>query len=309
MYVPTPGHGSPFLTLDFLMQLSSTSPVRYRVERSLGQGGLGEVFLAFDLRLKRHVALKRLSDPEGVVVEGSPHERAWREAVYLAAVQHPNVVTVYDFGSDAFGPFVIMELVHGETLDAVVSRGAFPLADFRILARQTLEGLAAAHHAGLLHRDLKPANIMLKYGPTQNLQVKILDFGIARFSPELDPSVNSAMMAPPSRTVLGTVEFMAPEQFEHQPLTQRGELYSLGCIFYYALTGHDPFRGGNTEEIIVSHLSGQPADIAGLRQDLPGNLCAWVMRLLQRQPEDRPRSVQEALSELLVLEIRPPSSG
>ncbi len=280
------------------MQLPSSSPVRYRVERSLGQGGLGEVFLAFDERLQRHVALKRLADPEGKTVEGSPHERAWREAIHLAAVQHPNVVTVHDFGSDAFGPFVVMELVHGETLDAVVARGAFPLKDFRLLARQTLEGLAAAHGAGLLHRDLKPSNIMLKHGAAHELQVKILDFGIARYSAELDVRVPTSLRSAPVRTVLGTVEFMAPEQFEHQPLTQRGELYSLGCIFYYALTGHDPFRGSTTQEIITSHLQGQPVDLAGIRPDLPGDLCAWVMRLLNRDPAQRPETVQIALTTL-----------
>ena len=272
-------------------------PLRYRIERSLGQGGLGEVFLAFDTRLQRRVALKRLSNSTGLPVEGSPYERAWREAVYLAAVQHPNVVSVYDFGSDSFGPFLIMELVHGETLEAVVSRGAFPLRDFRLLARQTLEGLAAAHGAGLLHRDLKPGNIMLQYGPTQELLVKILDFGIARYSPEFDTPMSSAMLAAPPRSVLGTVEFMAPEQFELQKLTQRGELYSLGCIFYYALTGHDPFRGGTTEEIISSHLRGELSPLDELRRDLPEDLCAWVMRLLSRQPEDRPETVQAALLE------------
>lgn len=272
-------------------------PVRYRIERTLGQGGLGEVFLAFDTRLQRQVALKRLSDPGGQLVEGSPYERAWREAVYLAAVQHPNVVAVYDFGSDAFGPFLVMELVRGETLEAVVARGAFPVEDFRLLARQTLEGLAAAHRAGLLHRDLKPGNIMLKHGPTQELQVKILDFGIARYSPDLDVPMTSAMLAAPSRLVLGTVEFMAPEQFEHHPLTQRGELYSLGCIFYYALTGHDPFRGGSTEEIITSHLQGVLAPLGEMRSDLPPELCTWVMRLLSRRPQDRPESVQAALAE------------
>ena len=138
---------------------------------------------------------------------------------------------------------------------------------------------------------------MLKYGPTHALQVKILDFGIARFSPELDVPITSALLAEPPRSVLGTVEFMAPEQFELQPLTQRGELYSLGCIFYYALTGHDPFRGGTTAEIITSHLDAHLTDLDELRHDLPPELCAWIMRLLSRSPEDRPPTVQAALSE------------
>ena len=278
------------------MKIPSRSSTRYRIEHTLGQGGLGEVFLAFDQRLQRRVALKRLSNHPGKTAEGSAYERAWREAIHLAAVQHPNVVTVHDFGVDEFGPFVIMELVDGETLDAVVTRGAFPLEDFRVFARQTLEGLAAAHQAGLLHRDLKPGNIMLKYGPTHALQVKILDFGIARFAPEVGVPVTSALLAAPPSSVLGTVEFMAPEQFELQPLTQRGELYALGCIFYYALTGHDPFRGGTTAEIITSHLDAQLADLRLIRDDLPPEICAWVARLLSRRPEDRPANVQDALA-------------
>ena len=143
----------------------STSSPRYRIEHRLGEGGGGEVFQAFDRRLRRRVALKRLSDVHSAD-DVETYERAWREAIHLAAVQHPNVITVYDFGMDAHGPFLIMELVEGETLEAVVARGAFPLEDFWWLAQQTLEGLAAAHHAGLLHRDLKPGNLMLKHGPT-----------------------------------------------------------------------------------------------------------------------------------------------
>ena len=264
------------------MHSPSTAPSRYRIERSLGKGGLGEVFLAFDTRLRRHVALKRLSG--GTTLEGTPREQAWREAVHLAAVQHPNVVTVYDFGTDAHGPFLIMELVGGETLDAVVARGAFPVADFLLFARQTLEGLAAAHQAGLFHRDLKPANIMLKYGPTNTLQVKIVDFGIALRARELAAQTELAAALDQAPVILGTVEFVAPERFEHHPISERGELYSLGCIFYYALSGLDAFRGATTGEIITSHLAGAPTPLDQLRADLPAALSAWVMRLLSRRP-------------------------
>ena len=277
------------------MHSPSASPPRYRIERSLGKGGLGEVFLAFDTRLRRHVALKRLSGSSNH--EGTPREQAWREGVHLAAVQHPNVVSVYDFGTDVHGPFLIMELVGGETLDAVVARGAFPLADFLPLARQTLEGLAAAHQAGLFHRDLKPGNIMLKYGPTNTLQVKIVDFGISLPAHELGSfsDLVGPINQPP--VIMGTVEFVAPERFEHHPVSERGELYSLGCIFYYALTGLDAFRGTTTGEIITSHLVGTPTPLDLLRDDLPAALSAWVMRLLSRQPEDRPASVHAALAE------------
>ncbi len=277
------------------MHSPNASPPRYRIERSLGKGGLGEVFLAFDTRLRRHVALKRLSGTSNH--EGTPREQAWREGVYLAAVQHPNVVTVYDFGTDAHGPFLIMELVGGETLDAVVMRGAFPLSDFLLLARQTLEGLAAAHQAGLFHRDLKPGNIMLKYSATNSLQVKIVDFGIALPVSELGSSALPIAPLNQPQIIMGTVEFVAPERFEHYPISERGELYSLGCIFYYALTGLDAFRGATTGEIIASHLVGTPTPLDRLRDDLPGSLSSWVMRLLSRRPDDRPASVQTALAE------------
>ena len=273
--VPTPALSSP----------------RYIIEHRLAQGGLGEVFQALDTRLQRRVALKRLSDtPDSTDADvSSIYERARREAVHLAALQHPNVITVYDFDTDEQGPFLVMELVEGETLDAVVARGVFPLEHFWWLAQQTLEGLAAAHGIGLLHHDLKPGNLMLKYGPTHELIVKILDFGLAGFSAE-PPPVND-----PARNVLGTVEFMAPERFERQPAGARGELYSAGCVFYYALTGADPFPGRTDAEVIASHLAGEAVPLEKLRPDLPPTLCAWVMRLISRRPEDRPGSVEQTL--------------
>ncbi len=271
--------------------MDSTTPAtpRYRIEGLLGKGGRGEVFRAFDEVLRRPVALKRLA-----ATGETAYEEAWVEGIHLAAVQHPNVLTVYDCGADAEGPFLVMELVEGETLEEVVARGAFPLRDFRILVQGSLEGLAAAHQAGLLHRDLKPGNLMLKYGPTNDLQVKLMDFGIAGFTAGflgdvLPPASDKA------GTILGTVEFMAPEQFEQKPVSARSELYSMGCIFYYALTARDPFLGESVEAIAANHLDAQVISLETIREDLPLPVCRWVMRLLSRQPEDRPRSAAEAL--------------
>lgn len=263
---------------------------RYEIEGLLGEGGRGEVFLARDTVLRRRVALKRLSASS----EGDMYAQAWQEAVHLAAVQHPNVVTVYDCGADAGGPFLIMELVVGETLEQVVARGAFPLHDFRILVQHSLEGLAAAHQAGLLHRDLKPGNLMLKHGPTDDLQVKLMDFGIAGFTASF---LGDVLPSPSDQagTILGTVEFMAPEQFVLEPVSVRSELYSMGCIFYYALTAQDPFVGENAEGIAASHLDARVVPLETVRQDLPVPVCRWVMRLLSRKPEDRPGSAAEAL--------------
>ena len=268
----------------------TTEAPRYRIEALLGEGGRGEVFRAWDTVLRRHVALKRFSGG----ADHQSHAEGWQEAIHLAAVQHPNVVAVHDFGVDAAGAFLVMELVVGETLEEVVRRGAFPLWDFRVLVQQSLDGLAAAHQAGLLHRDLKPGNLMLKHGPAGNLQVKLMDFGIAEFTASFLGDVLPAA-SDKAGTILGTVEFMAPEQFEQKSVSVRSELYSMGCIFYYALTARDPFVGEDADAIVASHLAGEPVPLEALRSDVPLGVCRWVMGLLSRQPEDRPASVAEAL--------------
>lgn len=270
--------------------LANAGP-RYVVEALLGEGGRGEVYRAWDTVLRRYIALKRFSRTN----EGVPsYQEAWQEAIHLAAVQHPNVVTVYDFGVDARGAFLVMELVAGETLDEVVARGAFPLWDFRVLVQQSLDGLAAAHQAGLLHRDLKPGNLMLAHGPSGNLQVKLMDFGIAGFTASFLGDVLPAA-SDKAGTILGTVEFMAPEQFEDRSVSVRSELYAMGCIFYYALAARDPFMGEDADAIVAGHLAGEVLPLEQLRQDLPPAVCRWVMRLLSRRPEDRPNSAVEAL--------------
>ena len=281
----------------------SDSQGRYHIGCRLGEGGVGEVFLAYDNRLRRHVALKRLNHanaPEGSADADAAHAQAWREAIHLAALQHPNVVTVHDFDVDEQGAFLIMELVAGETLDAVVARGALPLEEFRLLAQQSLEGLAAAHQVGIYHCDLKPSNLMLKYNALGDLQIKLVDFGIAGFSVDLHDSAAALANA---NTILGTVEFMAPERFEHHPVSERTEIYSMGCIFYYALTGVDPFGGRTVSEVVASHLESLIVPLDKLRGDLPASLCRWIMRLVSRRPEDRPESALTALAEFYALPI------
>jgi serine/threonine protein kinase len=221
-----------------------------------------------------------------------------REATHLAAAQHPNIVAVYDLSEDGDGWFMTMELVEGETLEDVVSRGVFALEDFEAVARQALAGLAAAHEVGLLHCDLKPANIMLMGGGAHPLQVKLLDFGIASFSEEQNQPAAPKLQANGEVTVLGTVEFMAPEQFERAAMTPLADLYALGCIFYYALSGTDPFPGKTIDEVMTNHLEHRVTPIATLRPDLPPSLCAWLMRLIARVPAERPPSAAQALSEL-----------
>ena len=271
-------------------------PRRYEIGASVGHGGSGSVFRAWDSQLRRFVALKRLApaDPDSP----ASYEQTFREAAHLAAAQHPNIVFVYDLSEDEEGPFMVMELVEGETLEAAVHRGPFPLAEFLELAQQSLEGLAAAHEIGLLHCDLKPANIMLREGPGKSLQVKLLDFGIASFATEQDQPSAPKLGLDGETTVLGTVEFMAPEQFEHARMTPQADLYSLGCIFFYTLSGLDPFAGATISQIMTSHLQHQVTPIGSLRPDLPPAVCDWLMRLICRSPAGRPDTAVQALIEL-----------
>lgn len=280
---------------------------RYQVQEPIGKGGAGQVYRAWDTQLSRWVALKRLHG--GLNAEGQQEEHIFQEATTMATLQHPNIVTLFDFGADEQGPFVIMELLEGENLDEVIARGVFPLAEFAQLARQALEGLIAAHHVGLIHRDLKPGNVMLTWLPSGAFQVKILDFGLAKFisAPQLQTVHQDG-------TMLGSVFVMAPEQFNRQPLDARTDLYALGCLLYYTLAGQFPFRGETIQDVMIAHLQHHVENLETIRRDLPAALCRWVMRLICAEPSHRYGSANEALkvlNEIIGQEstsvVRPPS--
>ena len=286
---------------------TGTTPVpppsgRYELGGLIATGGLGEVYRAWDRQLQRKVALKRIitSSP----VKGEAYARAVTEATHLAALQHPNIVSVYDLGMDDRGPYVVMELIEGETLEAVASRAAFPLDDFARLARESLDGIAAAHHIGLLHRDLKPSNLMLRWGRTSSFQVKLLDFGLAKISakPELQTRLQD-------NSVFGSIHYMAPEQFEGKPFDQRTDLYALGCMFYYALTRQNPFHGDTVAAVMSAHLNHTFVPLELLRPDLSPELSAWVSKFFNFRPDDRHASAMIALQELDgVISPRAPSA-
>ncbi len=268
------------------------SLARYEIGELLAVGGLGEVYRAWDRHLRRRVALKRIL----TVGPGAAfaQEAAGKEAMHLAALQHPNIVTVHDFGRDAQGPYVVMELVEGETLESVASRAAFPLTDFLRLARESLDALSAAHAIGMLHRDLKPGNLMLKWGgATSTFQVKLLDFGLSKISEK--PQTQTRLI---DNSVFGSIHFMAPEQFEGKPFDQRTDLYALGCLFYYALTRQNPFRGDTVAEVMNAHLQHHFTSLAVLRPDLPPTLAGWVEKLFALKPDDRFQTAADALQQL-----------
>ncbi len=262
---------------------------RYQIHGELGRGGLGVVHRAIDTQLGREVAIKRVRvDSDEPIDELT--ENLIREARTLSTLKHPNIVTIHDVGRDEKGPFVVMELLEGETLDVIIERAALPLADFKEFAVQALEGMIAAHSAGLIHRDLKPTNLMLVWLPSGKFQVKILDFGLARLF-----LTHTGRTADQEDSILGSIHFMTPEQFERAPLDARSDLYSLGCIFYFTLAGEYPFQGKKPVDVMAAHLYHQLTPLHDLRPDVPESICTWIDSLMARQMDDRPADARAAL--------------
>lgn len=258
---------------------------RYEKREKLGQGGLGTVFKAFDNQLKREVALKRVLTPTQEAVENLRHE-----ATALSSLMHPNIVTVFDVGQDDEGGFVVMELLDGETLDDTIARAPLTLQDFAEVVNQTLEALMAAQAVNMTHRDLKPSNVMVIWRPSGRFQIKVLDFGLAKVSSAPTPQTTDQ-----EEGIMGSIYFMAPEQFERTAVDFRTDMYAMGCIYYYCLTGKYPFDGDTAPQVMMAHLYHQVRPLESVRPDIPKQVAQWVMWLMARNREDRPASAREAL--------------
>ena len=263
---------------------------RYEIREKIGQGGVGAVYKAYDQNLNREVAIKRVLTDEGFDANDSEDgatKALLKEAIALCSIQHPHIVTVYDAGVDDEGPYVVMELLSGKTMDEI---DPMTWSDFSETSAQTLEALIAAQQLNLVHRDIKPSNVMINYLPSGRFQVKLVDFGLAKFS-----SSPSLQTIDHGDAVFGSIHFMAPEQFERIPLDQRTDMYSLGCVFYFALTGAYPFDGETAPQVMASHLSHTFTPLKELRPDIPDWACQWVEWHMARNMEDRPASAQEAM--------------
>jgi serine/threonine protein kinase len=268
---------------------------RYEILSKIGQGGLGAVYQAFDNRMNREVAIKRIStgdsDPE---TQSESTRQLIKEAGALASFQHPNIVTIHDVGSDEDGPYVVMELISGKTLDASIEQAPLTWPDFRELALQTQEALIAAQERNLVHSDIKPSNLMVTWLPSGKFQIKIVDFGLATLAQSQSKQDLESIEA-----VFGSIYFMPPEQFERCPLDMRSDMYSMGCVYYQALTGIYPFDGKTGHEVMTSHLHHAVKPIHEVRAGIPMWACEWVMWHINRFPEDRPESARDALSVFL----------
>ncbi len=269
---------------------------RYELCGLLGRGGLGEVLLATDTQLDRKVAIKRLyQNPEATAETAAA---AIREARVLASLLHPNVVAVFDIFEFLGDVLVVMEYVPGRTLQEIGDFAPMALSDFLAVATQSLRGLAAAHELTLLHCDIKPSNIMVASGAAAGgWKVKVLDFGLAR----LAEVTQSRTPDDQERELLGSIYTMAPEQFEEDPVDTRTDLYSLGCVLYFVLAGAYPFVGDSVEAVVNAHLSHTLIPIGEARPDLPEPLAEWVMKLMEKKPDDRFPSAYDALDDLRVI--------
>lgn len=269
-----------------------TDEERYEILGKLGEGGRGSVYEAYDRQLSRKVAIKRLHPADDTDPEEA-YQDILKESHALSALNSPNIVRVFDVARDEDGPYVVMEFLNGKTLQEVVAKAPLVEADFYSVAAQGLEALVAAHESDILHRDIKPANLILTWLPSGRIMLKLLDFGLAKFS-----AAPATQTIAQGSSVFGSIYFMAPEQFDHAPLDGRTDLYALGCVFYFALTGNYPFLGDNVTQVMASHLTGNCDDLKSQRGDLPDDLCDWIMSLMAVDRDDRPSSAQEALDRL-----------
>lgn len=267
----------------------------YEIITALGAGGMGEVYKARDTRLDRHVALKVL--PAHLAGNADLRARFEREARAISALNHPNICTLHDVGSDGSISYLVMELIDGETLANILRRGPLPIERALKISGEIAAALDRAHRQGIVHRDLKPANVMLtKSG------VKLLDFGVARLmtpavaSHDAPTAVGDPITA--EGTIVGTLQYMSPEQLEGKTTDARGDIFAFGCIVYEMVTGRRAFDGNSHASIITSVMSNEPPAMRELVAIAPGSLERLVRKCLTKSADDRWQNAGDLVTEL-----------
>ncbi|MCM2316438.1 MAG: protein kinase, partial [Thermoanaerobaculia bacterium] len=269
----------------------------YEIVAPLGAGGMGEVFRGRDTRLGRDVAIKVL--PPGFAQNEQFRARFEREAKTISSLNHPNICTLFDVGHEEGTHFLVMELIEGESLADRIQKGPLPLDQVLRYGSQVADALERAHKQGIVHRDLKPGNVMItKTG------AKLLDFGLAR--PASESAVVHGMTEMPTQarpltqegTILGTFQYMAPEQLEGQEADARTDIFSLGALLYEMATGKRAFEGSNRTSLIAAIVSSHPAPISAVAPMAPPALDHIVKKCLEKDPDDRWQSAHDVASEL-----------
>jgi serine/threonine protein kinase len=277
----------------------------YRVLEVLGEGGMGVVFRAEDPQLRRPVAVKVMLPKMAAVHAG--HKRFLREARAMAAIKHDHIVSIYQVGEDRGIPYLAMEYLEGETLEDRLRRETkLSVSEVLRLGRQIASGLAAAHERGLIHRDIKPSNLWLEdqgqAGSVTHPRLKILDFGLASVLEEGSALTRQDML-------VGTPEYMAPEQVEGEGLDHRCDLFSLGCVLYRMVTGVWPFKRANWMSTLMAVTSKDPVSPSELEPAIPAALSELIVRLLAKKPGKRPQSARDVADALERIEKQELSRG
>jgi serine/threonine protein kinase/Tol biopolymer transport system component len=269
----------------------------YGILGLLGRGGMGEVYRATDSRLGREVAVKVL--PAHTAADAEHRARLEREARAIAALSHPHICTLHDIGRSGETDYIVMELVHGETLDARLAKGPLPLAELLQRGAEIAEALQVAHRAGVLHRDLKPSNVMLTRGGA-----KLMDFGLARSAARVVAAGDQTQAATGSvpitgeGRIVGTVQYMAPEQLEGRPADTRSDIWALGVTLYEMASARRPFEGASSASVIGAILRDEPTPLAERAPLTPPALDRLVRRCLAKDPEARWQSAGDLAHEL-----------
>jgi len=272
----------------------------YDVLADLGAGGMGVVYRAHDTRLDRDVAIKVL--PTDRPLSETARRRFQREAMAASALNHPNIITIYEVNSEDKVDFIVMEYVRGATLSSVLKKRRLELREAIRYCIQIADALTKAHAAGIIHRDLKPGNIMV----TEDELIKVLDFGLAKFDPTLATADNEITDAERTNqftltqpgAVTGTVAYMSPEQARGDRVDARSDIFSFGIVMFEMFSGHLPFMGPNSMALLHNLHFSPPRDLTQLRADVPKPLVSLISRMLEKKTENRTQTMAEVAAEL-----------
>ena len=265
---------------------------RYRLEEKLGEGGMGVVYKASDLRLGRTVALKMLHSHSAA--DSSLRKRLVTEARAASVLNHPAIATLYDCETEPDATFLVYEFVNGKTLRELQGERSFELPELLTIFISIAEGVAAAHEAGIVHRDLKPENVML----TTDGRVKILDFGLAKvMSPALEGTTVATAVTVPG-LLLGTVAYMSPEQLDGEGVDHRTDVFSLGTMFYELAARKHPFKGKSQSSTIGNILKEEPLDLSLSVPAIPADLDRTIRKCMRKRREERYQTVRDLIVDL-----------